>query len=639
MGIIQAVLERFRAAKHWRETHCFAGASIQTWLDRSYRMYNEQHHPEVVADAMRKLNVNLNGCGYYPYTRLKIDAARIYVDGTYQHAIDAPFTLEPTKNPALNEDQKGEVALLVLRLMGAQLKAVAGDWEDVWNSSAKNVKTEAAKKWLKNQAQKMAITHNAASVSLAQEACDFRKDMITDQFEIGGWVSAWGLMTHHLMADPYTVIAAREYRSIPVMEWKGKRPARTMKTVPTFRPIDPRNVFVGADSTNAQDGIGVTELTIRTRSDLISLLQTDDESIDKQAVREALMSIKVDGAENDWLGISSQLNTLESHSLIHQGLFSGKELAKAGITKYEDDEYYNCTAEICHNKLIRFEVLDYNANARNYYSAQHSRTNTTYAGECISSKLYTVQNQLNLAMALRDRNFAMASGPMMTLNAGYFDRPQDVSIMPYARNFANPDRAGQASRGVEQYQIDPQYITMDNHIENLKRQGDEISGVVSGLQGMARSGLSRTTLGGAVLDQTAGERMMTAAILNLDRTIIEPMVEHLDADNMLSSDTPTEYKRGDIRIIGKGISGLREIEMRGRLVAEGLPVAMQLAQSGVVPAEALQDASKQYLQGKGFDTSSMPTRAARRELNNTLPRQTNDGRTYNPEPSTAGVSE
>lgn len=603
-------------------------------------MYNEIHHPEHVAQVKRNLSVDLTNCGYYPFGRLKVDAARVFIDSTYEHAVDAPFTLEPTRNPKLNDQQRGDVALMVLRLAGAQLKAVAGDWSDVWSSSSKAIKSQPVEKWLKEQMRKMAVTHNDTSVQLAQEACDYRKGIISDQMEMGYWPDAWPLMVHHLMADPYAVIAAREYRAVQSIKWSGSKPVREMVTAPTWRSIDPRNIYIGADSTNAQDGSGVTELTVRTRADLISLYKTEDETLDKQGILEAIALTKAGGeGQNDWLGLQKQFGHLETHSLVHQGLFSGKELKDIGKTGFKDELFYNCTVEICQNKLIRFEVLDFNSNARNYYSAQHARTTSTYAGESILTKLYTIQNQINTAMALRDRNYQLSSGPMMTVHAGYFDRPQDVAVIPYARNFANPDRSGQTSRGIEQYQVESQYITQDNHIENLKRQGDEICGVVSGLQGLARSGLSRTTLGGAVLDQTAGERMMTAAILNLDRTIIEPMVEHLDQDNILDGDMPKEYRRGDIRVVGKGISGLREIEMRGRLAAEGLPVAMQLGQSGLVPQDTLQDAAKTYLGGKGFDTSSMPSRASRREMTNTLPAQTNDGRTFNPQQSALGVQQ
>lgn len=639
MDVKTTVLNRYRAAKQWRETHSFAGASIQKWLDRTHRMYNELHHPEHVEQVKRRLGIDLTTCGYYAYGRLKVDAARAYVDGTYQHAIDAPFTFEPRRNPELNDDQRGEAAMMTLRLAGAQLAAVAGNWSDIWDGGKKAFKGEATQKWIIDNAQKMAQTLNNQSFELASEACEFRKGLIADQLDAGGWRMAWPLMVHHLIADPYAVVAAREYRSIPTLKWNGTKPVRTMAVAPTCRSIDPRNVYIGSDATSAQDGSGVTELTVRTRGDLISLYKTEDETIDKPALLEAIALIKTDSAENNWLGVSQILNEMETHSLIHQGLFSGKELAMMGKTGVKPDLYYNCTVEICQNKVIRFECLDFDNNARNYYSASHAKTSATYASECPLTKLYTVENQIQLAVALRDRNYAMSSGPMFTMHAGYFDRPQDVSYVPYARAVANPDRSGQASKGFEQTQIESQYITQDNHIENLKKQGDEICGIVSGLQGLARSGLSRTTLGGAVLDQTAGERMMTAAILNMDRTIIEPMVEHLDNDNMLDNSVPKEYRRGDIKVIGKGISGLREVEMRGRLVAEGLPVAMQLAQQGLVPKEALQDASKQYLSGKGFNTSGMPSAASRREINNTLPKQTSDGRTFNPQQDTTGVAQ
>jgi hypothetical protein len=143
-----------------------------------------------------------------------------------------------------------------------------------------------------------------------------------------------------------------------------------------------------------------------------------------------------------------------------------------------------------------------------------------------------------------------------------------------------------------------------------------------------------------VLEQTNGERMMDNSIINLDTTLIEPMVEHLHMDNLLYEDIPSEYKTGDITVQGKGIFGLKEIELKQRLLQESLPMLMQTTQAGITPPDMLSDSLRTYYKGKGVETSSWQSSQSQNEFASAglnAP-QTNDGRTYNPQQSMVGVT-
>jgi hypothetical protein len=635
-----AVLNRFRAAKAFRATYQFAGSSIDTWFDRTYRMYNGIHDPEQIVKERQRSGINLCEQAYYPFCRLKVDAARVYIDGTYSHAVEAPFVFEPTRNPQLNDAQRGEISVDIARLVSKQLAETGLDYKDIWSQASKSVKDPQVDIWLKAQVDKMSSTYNDKAKELAGEACSFRAGYIADQLDFGGWLDAWPIITHNLMAEPYTALCARESKAFTTNKWVGSKSKRVVKTAPSFRALDPRNLYLSPDSISAQDGNGVTELTLRTIADLLAMYKSDDETVCRDGLLAAINKLANVKTEVNWLGMTQAVTDQQTHSLVHQGFFSGKELALVGHTGYDDADYLNVTLEVCHGELIRLEILPYENNYRHYYTAQHTKTSSSYAGESILTKLFHVQNQLNIATLMRDRNFYMSSGPSLITHSGYFNRPQDLNIMPYSRNMAAIDRSTAGGRGIEQIEVAAHYSQQDQHIEWLKRQGDEMSGVVSGLSGLARSGITRTTLGGAVLDQTAGERMMNAAVLNLDRGMIEPMAIHLDADNMQWDEIPKHYMRGDIIVRGRGINGLREIELRGRLLTEALPLAMQANQAGKLPDETLDGALKSYFDSKGVNTSAMPSQASKREIQTAglNPAQTSDGRTYNPAQSMTGVT-
>jgi hypothetical protein len=268
------------------------------------------------------------------------------------------------------------------------------------------------------------------------------------------------------------------------------------------------------------------------------------------------------------------------------------------------------------------------------------RNNGTYAGESVLTKLYDLQREVNMVLFMRQRNAYYASGKSTVVNGAALQKPGDFSLMPFSRNFANPLNQQGQTWIAQQVGTDPLFDRYNNHLRELMVEADEIAGVPSLFQGTSRGGVGRTTLGGAVLEQTNGERMMDNSIINLDTTLIEPMVEHLHMDNLLFEDIPKEYRTGDIVVQGKGIFGLKEIELKQRLLQESLPMLMQTTQAGITPPDMLESSLRTYYKGKGVDTSGWQSSQSQAEFASVglnAP-QTNDGRTYNPQQSMVGVA-
>jgi hypothetical protein len=345
----------------------------------------------------------------------------------------------------------------------------------------------------------------------------------------------------------------------------------------------------------------------------------------------------------DWLDLQGEAGPMDASSafgIIHQGLFSYQELSDCGVTGLEKGEWYNANVEVFLNKVLRFEVLPLENNARTYYTAQHMRNNGTYAGDSVLTKLYDLQREINMTLFMRQRNAYYASGKSTVVNGSALQKPGDFSLMPFSRNFANPLNQQGQTWIAQQVGTDPLFGQYNQHMREMMIEADEIAGVPSLFQGTSRGGVGRTTLGGAVLEQTNGERMMDNSIINLDTTLIEPMVEHLHIDNLLFEDIPREYKTGDIVVQGKGIFGLKEIELKQRLLQESLPMLMQTTQAGITPPDMLSDSLRSYYNGKGVETSSWQSSQSQNEFASAglnAP-QTNDGRTYNPQQSMVGVT-
>lgn len=634
---------RFTTARMYRSQLTFGGATLADWFARTHRMYNGIHEPSEIQKELKRSGTNLCEVGYYPIGRIKVDSASSYLSGKYQHAISAPFVLQPSSDPKLSADQKAMVSDGVGQALLAQMQAAELIEEDVFDPVTKKFRDKSVEMWVKEQTDKMRVTVRERAIEQSKNAAAFHKGFMSDQLTVGGWSTCASVMMRNLVAEPYTAVAARESMAVRMTEWKGNKPVSVLKTVPTFRAIDPRNLYLAPDSTSAQDGSGVSELRRYTRDTLVMMYRTDDEAIVKDNVLACLMDMRSEQNSMDWLGLGKELGPIEPNSaygIIHQGMFSYEELTDAGVTGIRKGEFYNATAEVFLNKVIRFEMLPLENNARNYYTAQHMRNNGTYAGESVLTKLYDIQREVNITLFLRQRNAYYASGKSAVINGASLAKPGDFSLMPFSRNFANPLNQQGQTWIAQQVGTDPVFQLYNNHLREMMIEADEIAGVPSLFQGTSRGGVGRTTLGGAVLEQTNGERMMDNSVINLDTTLIEPMIEHLHVDNLLYEDIPDEYRTGDIEVQGKGIFGLKEIELKQRLLQESLPMLMQTTQAGITPPEMLNDSLREYYNAKGVNTSTWGSTQSQGEMAGAglNPPQTNDGRTYNPQQSMTGVN-
>ncbi|MDP9908261.1 hypothetical protein J2W27_000354 [Variovorax boronicumulans] len=351
----------------------------------------------------------------------------------------------------------------------------------------------------------------------------------------------------------------------------------------------------------------------------------------------------------DWLGFGELTGDIISKDspwssnpghkircVVHQGLVSGDELAEYGHPGHGDaSDFHEVTLEVCGNTTIRVQLRD---GLRTYFSACYKQYGDSYAGPSVAMMLHDRQLECNRLLFSKNRNAWHASGPNIIMNGHYFQHPEDVRMEPFSVAWANPKNTTGQNWGVQQVNVQSLFGQLHEEIRRTMVLADEESGIPSLFSGMSRGGVSRTTLGGAVLEQTNGERGMNDAMINLDKGIIEPLVQAQHFQN-LKRETKRKFIRGDIEIEGRGISALREKELQQRLMAQAMPLLMQTSQAGVTPTPMLQAALKEYFDNTGIDTSAMPGQQAQQEINSfgLNPAQSQDGRSFTPQPNTLGV--
>jgi hypothetical protein len=651
--LAKLVMARLEDARQYRNNSCiFGGKSIDSWFDVVDCDYNKIH-----SDCEKKAYPEMTG--YFGLTNLKIDAAVAHVKTKYAHAVDAPFVFDISENPELDEDdEKWVTAQLDLRT-STTMRDMQLTYEPAGSSRSVLQENRILKpSWLKfTQEQREEVKANQIELRIqkAREAANYHQSYVKDQLHnpSSGWSQTANTLFFDLLKDPYCVIAGNEYRSVTDTIWSGNGIKFVNKVVPTWRRVDPRNVYISSDSSSAQDGQGVTEIIERSKNDLIALKELSEELGYKHDEIDKLIN-ECGIQKMDWLGYgytdktgwadASQTTLHKIACLVHQGLLSGDELSKHGVTGYgkAKDAYFNCSIEICNGRTIRCQVIKAPDNRRNYFSASYT-VNGNYHGVSPAMKLHDRQVEINRLMFSKARNQHAASGATLFPNAQFFEDPENFNLEPYEVHWAKPQMSGQPNgRAIDTFQVQANFRLYHAEIRDIMILADEECGIPSMFSGLSRGGVSNSTLGGAVLQQTNGELGMESAIINLDKQVIEPMFTQTHLYNLQSKDIPKHYKRGDLQVMGRGIYGKKQEEMKNRAMAQFLPRLDADAASGIVPKPMLKNAMKQIYAGQGFDTSYMQGGMASNEVDRlTAPPQTGlsstDNRTYNQQQNMIGA--
>lgn len=605
MNIVELILARVAAARKARSQAAVLNAGVETWFTRCEMMMNKRHENEALVNFPDMV-------GYFGLGLLKSNATIAKLKTTYAAAVDTPFFMRPSANPELSAKERAAVQSTVARELTEYLMARGLTPQDIPAPAP-----EYVQKWLReNVNNARARTTEAAKRAAAVDAM-YQSGVMRSQYVKGGWHAAMNTMFADLVTKPYAVMAF-DYAPTRDYFWSGNTPSAKLSLAPTFRAVRPEDILFGTDSTTAQDGEGVTELRARSRQEVVEMLVVAEkndkagyfpgeirralENFEKKSLNwsnEPSIEILNGGKCDKWSASPSS----RVRSYVHSGVFSGAELATVGITGI--DGMVNVTCEVLGGFLIRAVMVDHPMGGRNYYSASYTRRNDSPYGVSPLMILRDRQLECNWLMYAKNRNAWHVSGPSVVFNAAYFAKPEDVSLAPFSQHWASPKNQNTGHNwGVQQVNVNPAFAGLHEEVRRTMVLADEEAGVPALFSGMSRGGVSQTTLGGAVLQKTQGELGVDGAVINLDLFVIQPLAAALHFDNLRYLED-ARYKRGDVEIEGRGISGLRDREQQQRLLTGALPMLMQTTQAGLTPTPLLNDALRSYYEGVGLDTSSL----------------------------------
>lgn len=532
----------------------------------------------------------------YPgLSSLKARAGEAWINDILINSSDKPWTLAPTPLPDLPQWMKDNIV--------EQLQ------QEVQQLGIVDINQ------IKNRARDLKDASYQDAQDMAQHACDNMEHLIEDQLLEGGWRKVFGQFVADLMVFPVALVRAPTVHNECQLSWQGNKVVVVDKPIIAERRIDPFDAFPSPDSSDTQDGHYFIERNRITPERLYGGIGIPGFSED--AIRFVLERYKdgyiertTEDAERRRLEDRETplLETRTLDTLIYNGKVKGKLLVEHGVLVNDLQKWYEVEVWTIGNYVVRAVLNPDPTGARPVHGTSYKKNNGSFWGESVISLLFDIERCFNSFIRAALKNAQFSAGPIGevdTARIGDDDKPTEFT--PYRLYHTTPDMSGMGgdNRAFHFHQVANNVQWLLEHGANyFYKLADDISGIPSYVMGNPQVQGGARTLGGLSMLMGNAAKGIKAVALNIDKDVIEPMVDSYYKYNMLTSDDPDI--KADIKVIARGASGLLQRELAQSKMTDLLqlltPYATTPVQGNtVLPPEAIQQLIREVVKSTGID--------------------------------------
>ena len=599
---------------------------VMRQFDRAKRHRDDVGITEAIVDSLRRYRGKYADCD-----RMKFDGIDIYRNATgmlcrsaynwlkdaYFSAMDKPWTLQPTPLPELPEEMKNELEEAIkIRFQQIALQvAQTGEQPD----SKKDVLLS-----LKNTASRLAF-------EAASEATKGMEKLIEDQMIESEFRNVLNDFLMDVVVYPYAALKGPVVRYKDIAVWdKNKYKFKKESAMYTER-VDPYNLYLSPDSTNAQDGEFLIEMIPTTRASLNSSRKMkgfNEDMIDLIINEQSHASyrnpsVAVDDNELENLdGVGRTAFKTDGHMFDvyeYHGRISGENIIElidedgdldyamnkpgttvetpwGDINPYED---YEAIIRVCNGITYMLRMNEeLPVPSRGYFVTSYSKVPGSYAGQGVPMMIADEQDEINMAARARYYNAGMSSGPIAEADVSRFqdnEIPESVTPWQIFPVTTNSMQGNNNAKAINFTNIPNESASLTAFMEEVWDKMHRISGIPPYMYGDSRG--SAQTLGAFSLQYAGATKGIKTVISNIDQDVIESLITQYYYYNMVFHEDDTI--KVDAKVNVRGSSGLIAQEQRQSRPLELLqalgPVLAQLD-----PQKALA-LSNEVLSESGYD--------------------------------------
>jgi hypothetical protein len=286
--------------------------------------------------------------------------------------------------------------------------------------------------------------------------------------------------------------------------------------------------------------------------------------VDNWDVTDAERSI-LEGREDPRFNQSGLIACIE-----FQGMAQGRFLLDLGVDPSEIPDPmrdYFCNAWLIGRHVIKVQLSPSPRKRHNYYVSSFEKVPGNPCGNGLPDLLADVSSVANATLRALVNNLSIASGPQVVVNDDRLGDGEDGEQMyPWKRWHIKADPFGNNTEKAVEF-----FNTASNSQELLQvylafsNMADEASAIPKFMTGTPpQGGLGRTASGLSMLMQNSSKILQTVAS-NIDRDVIEPILNSLYDMIMLTDDTGLLTGEEKIRVLGVAVAQQRETQRARQL--------------------------------------------------------------------------
>lgn len=615
-GLASLVVDQFNRAKAHRSSAHVMGKTVDSWFKLLYQAYNKIHEAE-------ELESNPNMSTYFALVQIKANMTASYLRSKFVGSGDkAPFNIEPTPIVELSK-KMSDRAFNVVKMNLAMKLAESGIPQEAIikngfiNPTIAKYVTEIAKESKELQRQE--------EFKLASVAIGKMKKKIQDQLVESKYSYAITELLYDMALYPYAVVAY-DNEITENTKWSGNTYVKERISKPSFRRVNPMNIYFAPDATSAQDGEFIIELMTRSRDEMLSFVGVKEYGY----IDDAILDV-VDNCYGNWVevvgedGLARPTGENLYTVLKCQTLVSGSELSEYGVKIKDSDKnnYFVADIEVVDRRVIRCQVVNHPRGERTYYSASYKRVAGIPYGISVGMMVYDRQLVVNRVQYAMLANSMYSSGPSFEINGNAFDHLGDVSFRPYSKFYSNPKDHSVVP--VRMHNVQPTFLMQFKLMQDQIRLADDECGLPAFLNGDTGLRGAGRTLGGLAIMQDNAVLGLENCASNIDEFIIRPLVSLLYSRNMIANGN--DDMKADAKIQATGLIGLKAEVDKAKALAGVVPQLGALKEQGVVTDELYAGTVRDYLESLGLPVDNyLPNTAAQYDLNTVKSQGVLDGR-------------
>lgn len=408
----------------------------------------------------------------------------------------------------------------------------------------------------------------------AENAAKRMEAKIEDQLAEGGFEAEFHAFIDDLVTFPFAIMHGPVVKRRKTFKWAPSATGASALTVvdeliPTWERVDPFMFYWESHCATPDEGtiIHRHQLTREALSQLIGV-----EGYNEGAIR-AVLDEYGRGGLREWLWVDAQKAVAEGKNLStvmqnndglidalkFMGSVQGKMLVEWGIDESEVEDPlldYPVEAWLIGEWVIKATINPDPLGRKPYYKTSYEEIPGAWMGNSPLDLIRDCQNVCNAAARALVNNMGIASGPQVWVNIDRLPNGESVTqLFPWKIHQFQSDPLGAGAPPMGFFQPESLAAELMGIYEKFSTLADEYSGIPRYMTGDAAApGAGRTATGLSMMLTNAG-KTIKQVINNIDRRVLQPLIERAWFYNMKFSDDE-EIKRGDVKIVARGANSL-----------------------------------------------------------------------------------